>query len=131
MVAGPRVSPAMTTRLVVQSVSQATRTLRASQPWRGAWSKNRSTTSSEMRSQTLSGWPSETDSLVKKYKERAKKCLRGLKGMQEPISEASSCAPSSSRAAKLFLYGDFEAVTEIGSGGGLARSRSFRQAKTG
>jgi len=55
---GPgRHSPAITTRLVVASVSQATRAS-------GYSAKNKSTTSSEMRSQTLSGWPSETDSLV-------------------------------------------------------------------
>ena len=62
--AGPRVSPAITTRFVVASVSHATRTWRGSQPCRGARSKKASTTSSEMRSHTLSGWPSETDSLV-------------------------------------------------------------------
>ena len=56
---GPRTSPASTMRLVVHSVSQATR----------AWSsrvRKASTTASEMRSQTLSGCPSETDSLVKR-----------------------------------------------------------------
>src|SRR3954452_25629001 len=99
MVAGPRVSPAMTTRLVVQSVSQATRTLRASQPWRGAWSKKASTTSSEIRSQTLSGWPSETDSLVKRYEERAKRCLHGCE-KRKSRSAAISCASSSREGLK-------------------------------
>src|SRR5437764_14216308 len=79
MVLGPLVSPAMTTWLVVAIVSHATRSRQGSMPAFGPSRKNRSTTSSEMRSQTLSGWPSETDSLVKKYEERAKKCLRGAK----------------------------------------------------
>ena len=57
MASGPRTSPAMTTRFVVQSVSQATRAP-ASAP------RYMSTTVSDIRSQTLSGWPSETDSLV-------------------------------------------------------------------
>ncbi len=46
---------AMTTRFVVASVSQATRTCAASMPAFAASLKNRSTTSSEIRSQTLSG----------------------------------------------------------------------------
>ena len=70
MVAGPRVSPAITTRLVVARVSQATRTCEASSPLAAASRKKQSTTSSEMRSQTLSGCPSETDSLVNKYDAR-------------------------------------------------------------
>jgi len=61
-----RTSPAITTRFVVASVSQATRTAQGSMPDFAASRKNRSTTSSEMRSHTLSGWPSETDSLVKR-----------------------------------------------------------------
>ena len=64
MMLGPRVSPAITTWLVVASVSQATRSCQGSMPAFGPSRKNRSTTSSEMRSQTLSGCPSETDSLV-------------------------------------------------------------------
>ncbi len=64
MVLGPRVSPAITTWLVVARVSQATLSCQGSIPAFGPSRKNRSTTSSEMRSQTLSGWPSETDSLV-------------------------------------------------------------------
>ena len=62
--AGPRVSPAITTLLVVASVSQAARIAQGSMPAFGPSRKNRSTISSEIRSQTLSGWPSETDSLV-------------------------------------------------------------------
>src|SRR5689334_13668628 len=57
---GPRTSPAMTTRLVVQSVSTATRDS-------GSAARNASTTESEMRSQTLSGCPSDTLSLVNRY----------------------------------------------------------------
>ena len=54
-----RISPASTTRLVVVSVSQA---MRAS----GSFDRNRSTMASEIWSATLSGWPSETDSDVKR-----------------------------------------------------------------
>src|SRR5690348_14821515 len=59
MLAGPRTSPARTTRLVVASVSQATRAV-------GSAPRKISTTVSEIWSHTLSGWPSETDSLVKR-----------------------------------------------------------------
>src|SRR5690606_13253516 len=59
MLSGPRTSPARTIRLVVVSVSQATRA-------NGSCDKYRSTMLSEIRSQTLSGCPSETDSLVKR-----------------------------------------------------------------
>src|SRR6266403_728498 len=61
---GPRVSPAITTLLVVASVSHAARIAHGSMPALGPSRKNRSTISSEIRSQTLSGWPSETDSEV-------------------------------------------------------------------
>src|SRR5258708_30311935 len=64
---GPRVSPAITTLLVVASVSHAARIAQGSIPAFGPSRKKRSTISSEIRSQTLSGWPSETDSLVNKY----------------------------------------------------------------
>src|SRR5882724_504765 len=64
---GPRVSPAITTLLVVARVSQAARIAQGSMPAFGPSRKNRSTISSEIRSQTLSGWPSETDSLVNRY----------------------------------------------------------------
>ena len=47
--------------------SQATRSCQGSIPAFGPSRKNRSTTSSEIRSQTLSGCPSDTDSLVNKY----------------------------------------------------------------
>src|SRR6185437_2369981 len=57
MLAGPRTSPASTTRLVVASVSQATRAV-------GSAARKISTTESEIWSHTLSGCPSETDSLV-------------------------------------------------------------------
>src|SRR4029453_11645284 len=57
---GPRTSPARPTRLVVHSVSTATRDS-------GSAARNAATTESEMRSQTLSGWPSETLSLVNRY----------------------------------------------------------------
>src|SRR6185295_5082188 len=67
MVLGPLVSPAITTWLVVAKVSQATRSCHGSTPALGPSRKKRSTTSSEIRSQTLSGCPSETDSLVNKY----------------------------------------------------------------
>src|SRR3954452_10595289 len=59
IVDGPRVSPARTTRLVVTSVSQATREY-------GSAARKASSTVSLIRSATLSGWPSETDSEVKR-----------------------------------------------------------------
>ena len=52
-----RTSPASTMRLVVTRVSQATRAS-------GSAPRKASTTVSEMRSPTLSGWPSDTLSLV-------------------------------------------------------------------
>src|ERR1700751_80176 len=54
---GPRTPAAMTTLLVVTSVSQATREY-------GSAARNASRTVSLIRSATLSGWPSETDSEV-------------------------------------------------------------------
>src|SRR5258708_4484796 len=54
---GPRTSPATTIRCVVTSVSHATRAY-------GSAPRNMSTTVSEIRSATLSGCPSDTDSLV-------------------------------------------------------------------
>src|SRR6266851_4275054 len=52
---GPRVSPAITTLLVVASVSHAVRMAQGSIPAFGPSRKNRSTISSEIRSQNLSG----------------------------------------------------------------------------
>src|SRR5215510_9255301 len=80
MVLGPRVSPAMTTWFVVAMVSQATRSCQGSTPALGPSRKNRSTTSSEIRSQTLSGCPSETDSLVNRYDLRDTDTPLGLDG---------------------------------------------------
>ncbi|MCY1552834.1 hypothetical protein D9M68_892580 [compost metagenome] len=65
MMPSPRISPAITTRLVVVRVSHATRAS-------GSLDRNRSTTASEIWSATLSGWPSETLSEVKRNDERAK-----------------------------------------------------------
>ncbi len=56
---GPRTSPATTQRSAVTSVSIATRAPLA-------FRRNASTISSEIRSATLSGCPSDTDSLVKR-----------------------------------------------------------------
>src|SRR5688572_6197001 len=67
-----RTSPASTMRLVVTSVSQATRASASA-------ARNASTTVSEIRSATLSGWPSETLSLVKTYELRATRILRSPK----------------------------------------------------
>ena len=53
------ISPASTTRPVLVSVSAATRL------W-GSWVKIASRIASEIWSATLSGWPSETDSEVKR-----------------------------------------------------------------
>ena len=58
-----RTSPARMMRLVVTMVSQATRAS-------GSLLRNASTTTSEIRSATLSGWPSETLSEVKMYEGR-------------------------------------------------------------
>src|SRR5258708_23425468 len=55
------ISPAMTTRSVVTSVSQATRLV-------GSALRQWSRTASLIWSATLSGWPMETDSLVKRYR---------------------------------------------------------------
>src|SRR6266849_2582870 len=76
--AGPRTSPASTTRLVVTSVSTPQRA------W-GSTARKVSTIASEMRSQILSGWPSDTDSLVN-TKSRLAKCLPFLRGRQEHVS---------------------------------------------
>ena len=54
----PAALPGRTMRLVVTRVSHATRAS-------GSWARKASTTVSEIRSATLSGWPSETLSLVK------------------------------------------------------------------
>src|SRR3954467_12093202 len=51
------ISPAITTRPVLHSVSAATRDL-------GSCARMASSTASEIWSETLSGWPSETDSDV-------------------------------------------------------------------
>jgi hypothetical protein len=53
------ISPASTTRPVLHSVSAATRE-------RGSCAKIASRMASEIWSATLSGWPSETDSEVKR-----------------------------------------------------------------
>src|SRR3569623_608376 len=58
-----RISPASTTRWVVVRVSQATRDS-------GSFDRNRSTIASEIWSDTLSGWPSETLSDVNRYSAR-------------------------------------------------------------
>src|SRR5262245_6787667 len=58
-----RTSPARMMRFVVTMVSQATRAS-------GSAPRNASTTVSDMRSATLSGWPSDTLSLVKTYDDR-------------------------------------------------------------
>src|SRR5690606_12900800 len=54
------ISPASSTRPVVQRVSAATRDF-------GSCARRASRTASETWSATLSGWPSETDSEVKRY----------------------------------------------------------------
>ena len=59
LISGPLVSPARTTLLVVVKVSQATLAY-------GSIPKYVSTTMSDILSQTLSGCPSDTDSLVNK-----------------------------------------------------------------
>jgi len=66
---GEAPSPAMTILLVVVRVSQPSRVftrLSSAMPSLMSFSRNASSTASEIWSQTLSGWPSETDSLVKR-----------------------------------------------------------------
>ncbi len=63
----PRHSPAMTILLVVVSVSQPSRVLvwlSSSMPSLMSFARNASRIASEIWSHTLSGWPSDTDSLV-------------------------------------------------------------------
>src|ERR1041385_2964820 len=63
----PRHSPATTILLVVVSVSHPSRVLiwlSSSMPSLTSFARNASRIASEIWSQTLSGWPSETDSLV-------------------------------------------------------------------
>src|ERR1700761_66644 len=69
----PRPSPAITILLVVHSVSQPSLVLTAllsAMPSSTSFVKNASRIASEIWSETLSGWPSETDSLVKRYESR-------------------------------------------------------------
>src|SRR5947209_6371798 len=66
----PRPSPAMTILLVVQSVSHPSRVftlLSSAMPSLTSFSMKASRTASEIWSQILSGWPSETDSLVNRW----------------------------------------------------------------
>src|SRR5436190_19464890 len=64
------ISPDTTTRPVLTSVSQATRPA-------GSSRMTASRTPSEIWSATLSGWPSVTDSEVKRYSFSAKLVMRG------------------------------------------------------
>src|SRR6201996_361195 len=69
----PRPSPAITILLVVHSVSQPSRVLMAllsAIPSSTSLVRKASRIASEIWSETLSGWPSETDSLVKRYESR-------------------------------------------------------------
>src|ERR1700746_1297785 len=76
--AGPRTSPASTTRLLVTSGSTPHRAC-------GSTARKVSTIASEIRSQILSGCPSDTDSLVN-TKSRLAKSLPFLRGRQEHVS---------------------------------------------
>src|SRR3954471_686184 len=65
----PRPSPAITILFVVQSVSQPSRVLiwlSSAMPSLMSFSMKASRMASEIWSETLSGWPSDTDSLVKR-----------------------------------------------------------------
>jgi hypothetical protein len=69
----PRPSPATTILLVVQSVSQPSRVLiwlSSAMPSFISFSMKASRMASEIWSETLSGWPSDTDSLVNRKLER-------------------------------------------------------------
>src|SRR3954454_751824 len=70
------ISPDTTTRPVLTSVSQATR------PY-GSSASTASRTPSEIWSATLSGWPSVTDSDVKRYSLSAKEVIRFQEGASE------------------------------------------------
>src|ERR1700760_4011498 len=91
MMPSPLISPARTTRLVVVIVSHATRAS-------GSFDRNRSTIASEIWSATLSGWPSDTDSEVKRELERMENPFRGGEG-------PGRCHPHK----KLSLYRDLAA----------------------
>src|SRR5262245_28294625 len=68
------ISPATTARSVVTSVSQATRLI-------GSCFRQKSRIASLIWSATLSGWPIDTDSLVKRYRSALTVCtLRGCSG---------------------------------------------------
>src|SRR5579862_4079085 len=82
---GPRTSPASTMWLVVARVSTPQRAC-------GSAARKVSTIASEMRSQTLSGWPSDTDSLVKTKSCCGKRCSP-LTLRQAPSSWRDAMAP--------------------------------------
>src|SRR6478736_654776 len=65
------ISPATTTSPVVISVSHATRLF-------GSFASAASSTASEIWSAILSGWPSVTDSEVKRYSSSASCCIGGI-----------------------------------------------------
>src|SRR5262245_42543581 len=95
------ISPATTTRPVVVSVSQATRE-------RGSWASIASSTASETWSQSLSGWPIETDSEVKSERDMAGGLPRSRTGqsrrerrrIQSAGALRSSSAPRASTASR-------------------------------
>src|SRR5690606_12917914 len=100
----------MMTLFVVASVSAATRTLQGSKPVRSASRKKRSTISSEIRSQTLSGCPSETDSLVKRCARRATsipvKLLTASDGASlQPLGGESSASKTPAKPLPATLAG--------------------------
>src|SRR5215472_3886848 len=69
------ISPATTTRPVVASDSHATRE-------EGSWASMASSTASEIWSQSLSGWPMETDSEVKSERAAISRFLTGCGGRE-------------------------------------------------
>src|SRR3954470_10604541 len=82
------ISPETTTRPVFTSVSHATR------PY-GSCASTASSTPSEIWSDTLSGWPSVTDSDVNRYSLSANPAMRGspLEVVREPAVDSSSGHP--------------------------------------
>src|SRR5208282_3947393 len=116
MLAGPRTSPASTMRFVVTSVSHATRE-------KGSAERYVSTTASEMRSQTLSGCPSDTDSLVKRKSRKTTAILPGIQYVETAgqywarlLREAAS-PPAGAVLSQALAVQSSATVASIGAGG--------------
>src|SRR5262245_45292382 len=90
------ISPATMARLVVTSVSQATRLV-------GSWDRQKSRTASEIWSATLSGWPMDTDSLVNRKRSLTENSWALGRQIAGEIDE--SARPDGLAATQLFYIG--------------------------